>query len=257
MVDYLPATLAGMPSTDYIQQSILWSLLGMCFNYAICTATKGTSIGKKIPPSNIPWVMYVICLIYQSLLFPIVLFASISQYPTLYSHCISSWDECGVEGTCYMRFSSIFLISYLAKDLPQSNFLEVVHHLLGIFMVFGFASHDRGMFGFVTGSIVMEGANFFMNLAHALDHTAFGRSGQNTGRKTMYLLCVIMMTISHAIGLYLTHLTYTTRGSNANIYFFLFFVVSSFGVMYFRHVLNWNNYLRVCAEEEEKLKKRK
>jgi hypothetical protein len=119
--------------------------------------------------------------------------------------------------------------------------LEIVHHVLGIVMVLGFATQERGMHGFITGCILMEGANFFMNMA------AMWRFKDT--RKLMHLICVMAITASHVASAYLTYLTFITKSDSSNIYFFVFFVLSSVGVMYVRHDLNYQNYVRVCKEE--------
>ena len=74
-------------------------------------------------------------------------------------------------------------------------------------------------------------------------------------RARAYLVSVVAMSCSHAVGAYVTYLTFVSRDAEDSTAFFALFAVAACGLMYLRQVLNWRNYCIVSAQAAAEAKK--
>ena len=248
----LPSTAAGLPLDEALRQLTAFVVGGVCMNMLIKWCVPES---WAVPTRNAArdadgaaYYSHVLCCVVQAFCFPTLLLLSVLQYPDLRAHCASSWEECGggsgsssssshgLPGdVCWMRVLAMVMISYLVKDLPFCNTMEVVHHVSGVVVTLGFCFQERGMFGFMTGCVTLECANFFMNVAHIWPY-------EGASRLTMHRVNVAANTLSHVVGLYVTYFTFVNRGPEDSTAFFAIFSVASLAVMYVRQQLNYGNY---------------
>ena len=270
----LPTHAAGLPLAEAARSLGAYVLAAAGLQTAVTVGVRGTRFEKNVRNAAgdgdaAPLFSYLVCLVAQSTLFPALLALSVAQFPGLHAHCTATFAACDAAGgTCWMRVLAFVLVAYLCKDLHLCDAMELLHHAAGIVVTSGFMLQKRGMFGYVTGCMALEFANFFMNLATVWPYRA--------SRRRAYLASVVAMSVSHVVGAYVarvtrplasrmkrsplppplssslryvTYLTFVSRDAEDSTAFFALFAVAACALMYLRQDLNWRNYRAVCARD--------
>ena len=196
----LPTHAAGLPLAEAARSLGAYVLAAAGLQTAVTVGVRGTRFEKNVRNAAgdgdaAPLFSYLVCLVAQSTLFPALLALSVAQFPGLHAHCTATFAACDAAGgTCWMRVLAFVLVAYLCKDLHLCDAMELLHHAAGIVVTSGFMLQKRGMFGYVTGCMALEFANFFMNLATVWPYRA--------SRRRAYLASVVAMSVSHVVGAY-------------------------------------------------------
>ena len=201
----LPTHAAGLPLAEAARSLGAYVLAAAGLQTAVTVGVRGTRFEKNVRNAAgdgdaAPLFSYLVCLVAQSTLFPALLALSVAQFPGLHAHCTATFAACDAAGgTCWMRVLAFVLVAYLCKDLHLCDAMELLHHAAGIVVTSGFMLQKRGMFGYVTGCMALEFANFFMNLATVWPYRA--------SRRRAYLASVVAMSVSHVVGAYVAPVT--------------------------------------------------
>ena len=79
-------------------------------------------------------------------------------------YLLCGWQQCD-KGTCWLRTAWFTLVGYLVKDLWVCKSLTKWHHVIGILCCLGYAFQEQGASSFVTVCLLLETANYTLNLS--------------------------------------------------------------------------------------------
>ena len=177
-------TLAGLPAQDAIVQAVGSIVVGTAVNMGLQRFFAGQREIDGCPLWN-----YFAAMIFQAVIFPGLLYLSVSEYPSWDAHAAGTWADCG-DG-CYMRVLHVVMLGYLAKDMLYCTVLQQIHHVAGLIITSAFMYAGSGAHGYMTGCIVLETANFFYNYSSV--------GSQRT--RTWYAVAIAAFTAAHVVGL--------------------------------------------------------
>lgn len=128
---------------------VLWVLGSLGLNVAAITMLRSTHWNHRIDKT--PKWNLLCCLVYQGVIFPLLLYLSTTEASNQ-----DSWKESAL----------LCLIGFLVKDVMVCKPLTIVHHVLGVVFCLLFLFCNRSVLHeYVSACLILEVANFFLNVS--------------------------------------------------------------------------------------------
>ena len=245
----LPDFVAGLPLGEYLTQLSIF-VGGSCLvNFWLTTATKGTLMSKDF--DGAPLWNVLMAIIYQGVVFPVLIYFSISQYDSLHAHMNSTWAEC--PDNCWIRWYYFVILGYLIKDLVFDfcKPLTVTHHIAGVIYHGGFMFISAGAHAFLAATSCCEIANVFLNI-----HVVSMGVGSIAAQRFCLQLALLVFTVTHALALYTiyylcAHALQRADSDASRLWTVLVVIASAIVVSLRQHqlMLKWPEHLKREREE--------
>jgi hypothetical protein len=186
----------GLPVRELLPLYFAAIGAGVALNTVLAYGLHRTQLGRIL--DSAPLWSHWLSFLYQTTIFPVLLWLSLGEYESWDAHCVASWTTCATHGgVCWMRCLVLVLISYLAKDLAVCKPLTKVHHVAGIIFFTGFLFCERGAHAFTASCVLLEFANAFLNFATLCSQTRFRQITSGAALCAFY--------VSHGPALYIMY----------------------------------------------------
>ena len=217
---YYPDSLGGLPTEIMLMYCTLSCVIGISINICLNRVLRGTMYG--IVKHNCPLWSFYLCILYQSVIFPVMIFLSIEECESLEDHFMMTWEEGNTKTINWLRGTYLVLLSYLIKDVLYCTPLQQVHHISGFWFLMYFLVVPRGINAFVTGCVCLEYGNAFLNISVLKN------------QRLHYKIALVAFTCVHIPGAYCIYRTIQDQQGDENTMFFRFIALASVIVLVMR-----------------------